>query len=530
MTTMSWAIRGIYCAREGTRFFAAGSNNPYGDGTLNAVYGALEYLLSFRYYALDSYRLDRNVNKLHLLKFDVKDIPDFDRRQIGYGILRANPDYAKRMRVLNYAEAEGIIGGHCQYDLMSQYVNDKDKQDWFSEGSEVYAQFGLCYSNVEMREFFAELLKPYIERNPDAKVIHIGQPDTDGVCDCAACVEGRATKNMNSAGEQINFVNEIAAYLEPWLKENFPNNTFRFSCFAYHGTETPPVVYNEQTGKYEPFSEYVVPRDDVGVYWAPVNMDYSRSITDPDSINASSKTALDGWNDLLEGKEDIYMWSYATNMSNYMIPYTAFPLFSVKENYTYYKDHGVTFIFEQGPSDGESSTLTFEELKIYVMSRLMWDTDLNVNDLVEEFLTFYYGPAGQTMLEYYNVISAHYADLNNRYPASFFGSIFAVIWSEEYWPKGFVDSLDRIFDKAYEDISVLRESDPLSYGEYYDRISKLHLTVDYLNLEYYTAYYKPSDVRKMIDEFEKNCVRFNIYRRSEGNDVSGLIEKWTQKL
>lgn len=525
---------GYIIKTQGNTIFVTGSNSIYSDGTVNGVYEVLEHFVGYHYYAPEAYKLDHNVVNLNLLGFEIENVPDFEKRIIGFGMMRADQMYAERLRVLNYGEdPEGVqgVGGHFQYDLMNKYVKDPDKQDWFVPGSENYADFGLCYSNLEMRKCFAEELKTFIRKDPGTgRILHLGQPDTLGVCKCEACETGRRDKFMNNAGQQIDFVNWIADYLDPWLKENYPDKTYRFSIFAYHYSEQPPVVWNEEKQEYEPFSEYVIPRDNVGIYWAPINQDFSKPITDPTSINTDSKKALEGWNALLKNNtEKVYMWNYCLNMRNYFINYTSFPLNGLAENYKFFYENGVECLFEQGPSEATSSTATMEELRMYVHANLMWDTSLNINDLIHDFISFYYGEAGEVMQEYYDTLNAYFTELNAQ-DSSFFGGIFTEIGNRQYWPKGFVDHLDGLFQKAYQALDPIKESDPERYQMLYGRIEKMYATIDYLNLEHYMSYYKPAQVKEMIERFETISAKYNMYNYAEGQPVTVKINKWKSAL
>lgn len=519
----------------GKTVFVTGSNNQYGEGTRNGIYELLEHFVGYHFYAQDSYKLNKNVFNLKLLNFDIVNIPDFAKRCLGYGLLRSNPTYAKRLRVLNYGEdKEGVynVGGHYQYDLMHKYLNDPTKSHWFASGSEQgYAYFALCYSQEDMIIQFAEDLKPFIINDVnDGRTIMLGITDNFAVCDCEACEEGRRTKYMNNGGEQVYFINYIAEYLTPWLKENFPEKTYRFSFFAYHMAEEPPVVYNETTGEYEPFSEYVIPRNDVGLYWAPINQDFARPITDEVGANSDARKVLDGWSMLFkDSNEGIQMWNYCENYNNYFINLPLVPLNTVSINYKYYLEHGVYYMFEQGPCAGYTSVPTLEELKVYVQANLLWDTTLDVNELIRDFMSFYYGEASVAMSKYLFGLTDYCVELMAN-DTGFFGGVGTAIDNKRFWPKGFVDQMDAWLQEAFAAVETLKATDMDRYKALYGRVEKVYACVDYLNLMHYTSYYKPAERRAMLERFEKTVAKYNMYDYGENKALYDFINVWKASI
>lgn len=511
---------GYVIKRVDNSIYIADGNSIYSEGVIYGVYELLNALVGYKFYAWDGYALEEK-NTVKLIDIELEDVPDIPKRSLGFGTLVNNPSAAMRLRVKNYGDdIEGLVGGHSQFDLLNPNIYYEEHPDWYYCDNNGTPQT-LCYSNVEMREFLAELLKPIILANPKGRIIQLGQADTLYMCMCDECVTAREEKFMNSAGQQIDFLNQIAEYLDPWVQENCPDRNLRYSVFAYHYSEPSPTVYNEQTGKYEPFSEYVIPRDDVGIYWAPVNMDYSKPIYE----NSTSWEALKSWSDLL-GENMIYMWSYCTNFKEYFVNFNNFK--TIGENYRTYAEYGVGYVFDQGNVD--SSVCTFEEMRMWVQSQLLWDTSLNVNELVKEFIDFYYGEAANEIYKYFQELQTYYLYLESQPSSGFVGNIFNTIAAQQFWPKGILDHFDGYFDAAYEKIEPLRESEPARFKTLTDRIDKLHMTIDYLLLTNYQSSYKLDEVTAMIEEFEQNIDRFSLFNYREMIPVSELIDSWKQAL
>ncbi len=85
----------------------------------------------------------------------------------------------------------------------------------------------------------------------------------------------------------------------------------------------------------------------------------------------------------------LYIWDYCTNFRHYQMP---FPNLGVLQpDMRFFRAHGVKGVFEEGNYSGGKGEL--EELRSYLLARLMWNPDADVQRLTTEFLHGYYAPA-----------------------------------------------------------------------------------------------------------------------------------------
>ena len=108
---------------------------------------------------------------------------------------------------------------------------------------------------------------------------------------------------------------------------------------------------------------------------------------------------LEDWSKLTK---NIYIWDYIVNYSNYMAP---FPNFNVLgPNLKTFAEHGAVEVYEE--AQGGSLGNAFEEMKCWVLAQLMWNPDLDTDELVSQFVNDYYGDAAADILDYYNLCHA----------------------------------------------------------------------------------------------------------------------------
>jgi hypothetical protein len=81
-----------------------------------------------------------------------------------------------------------------------------------------------------------------------------------------------------------------------------------------------------------------------------------------------------------EISKDIIVWDYVIQFNNLISPFPN--LHVLKPNIQFFASHGVNAMFEQGNREvgGE-----FAELRAYLLSKLLWNPEANVDTLTERF-------------------------------------------------------------------------------------------------------------------------------------------------
>ncbi len=175
----------------------------------------------------------------------------------------------------------------------------------------------------------------------------------------------------------LRMVNRAAELLE---KEH-PGVTV--GTHAYMSLEAPPAITR--------------PRDNVIVEIPRLRHDTVRSILESEK-NQSFRRNLDRWCELAPGR--IYIWEYGTNFNNFIKPFPC--LRSLAANIKYYHQVGVNGVRIQGNYVSHGGDLVV--LKNYVWGKLLWDPTRDVDQLVQEFCTGYYGPAAEELIAYVNLL------------------------------------------------------------------------------------------------------------------------------
>jgi len=305
------------------------------------------------------------------------------------------------------------IGGFCHtlWDLVPRslfeenkelFAYRKDKGDWVPDQR--------CLTNEAVYEMVRDRVFAYIEANkndPNAKIVSVTQEDNDAYCQCPKC-EAMDALYGGPSGTNIWFTNRIARA----VAEKFPTRPdILVDTFAYTYTVEPP------TG--------IVPEKNVIVRMCSMGCCFNHPLRDcgygkgglfPDMKPHESQFArqMKGWGDLcaVNGAQ-LYVWDYTTNFKFYPAIYPN--LHVIADNLRFFVENGVRGVFEQGYDNGGTEVLPgsvsgeFGELRAYMLAKLLWNPDLNSNQLMAEFMDAYYGEASAPyileFLDYYTNVA-----------------------------------------------------------------------------------------------------------------------------
>jgi hypothetical protein len=91
----------------------------------------------------------------------------------------------------------------------------------------------------------------------------------------------------------------------------------------------------------------------------------------------------------------IYVWDYNVNFSHYLAPMPNVGV--IASNIRFWIDNKAEGVMTQGGYQGPAER---DELKSWVIAKLMWDPSLDENELKRDFILGHYGAAAPAVLEY----------------------------------------------------------------------------------------------------------------------------------
>ena len=355
-------------------------------GTLYAVYTFLENYLDCRWFTKDLTVIPKADDIMIPVDIDYVFKPNLEFRDTdwispkNYAYSVANKLNSQVYRTLDSSVGGGVgYAGSFGHTLTAQFVNASQyfgtNPEYFALRDGVRQPTQLCLTNQDVINLTIEQVRTKLNNYPEATIVSLTQADNGEYCTCDNC-KAIDDAEESQAGTMITFVNKVAQALE----DEFPD--VLFDTFAYQYTRTPPKT--------------VVPRDNVIVRLCSIECCFSHALDDDTcSQNVDFCNDIKKWSEICN---NLYIWDYTTNYGNFNI---LFPNFQVLQpNLQFFANHSVKGVYEEGNYQASTSNGEFAELRAYLLSKLLWDQDADIDKYTKEFCDAYYGEAADEIMEY----------------------------------------------------------------------------------------------------------------------------------
>ena len=401
--------------------------NGYCDrGTLYGVYEFIERYLGVKFLTYDTTYIPEMKDVMIEEKLNVLEKPAFEIRHL-YSQTAGDGLFATRRRLTN-GGGNGMAkygGGLVENGWSGNFHNtmaylqtspffEDNKEAWLNDEENM-----ICYTNgltddgeldqsmaiSAVKTVIEEVKRKILNSLPTQKYFMIGQEDHNAPCNCTRCLASVA-RNGSRTGMMLVWMNAIAKEIEAWAKETVPNKEYYLSCFAYQWSAMPPVKTDAATGKYVPFNQSVIPHKSIYIFYAPIGICYHHTIEDTScTMNDVGRAQLNAWKALTDR---LAVWDYGVNYRHFL---WWFPNLSViKDNLKTYREYGVQIIRHQAACFDKTGYQ--QQLNTYLISKLMWDFEQDVYDIVDEFNRYYFEEGAEDMNAFVDLFESHYAMLN----------------------------------------------------------------------------------------------------------------------
>ena len=360
-------------------------------GVMYGIYAFLEDILGVRFYSHDVTKIPTR-ETIEFDDLEYTDKPALEHRQLDYPVL-VRPEWSARNR-LNGAGVDNWYGGithgyslfvHSFNHLCNPDVYFDEHPEYFSmvNGERIKEQTQLCLTNPEVLQIVIENVKKALRANPKARIVSVSQNDWYNPCECPECAKVDAENGAHS-GTMIQFVNKVAEAIE----EEFPNVVV--DTLAYMYTRKPPKV--------------VKPRHNVCVRLCSIECCFAHPLETCREVTGGFKTRaktsdssfqedLINWGKICDR---IYIWDYVTNYRYFWLPFPNFQVLG--PNMQFFVKNGVKGVYEEGNYQSVSPDMT--EMRTWLLAKLLWNPDFDVDAGIVEFTDAVYGPAAAEIREY----------------------------------------------------------------------------------------------------------------------------------
>ncbi len=448
-------------------------------GLQNAVYTFLESYLGCRRYST-SFQVIPETPTIILSPVDDRQVPALafrmqDIRHTSYNAWHK----------LSEPNEWGLFV-HTFKDLVPAEKYFADHPEYFSECNGVrVADAQLCLSNPDVYRIVLDELRHRMQENPDARYWSVSQNDTYVPCNCDAC-RARDSAEGSPSGSLIHFVNRVA--------REFPDKVI--STLAYQYSRSAPA--------------HVRPESNVNIMLCSIECNRCKPIPD-DPANASFVKDIKDWNRIAD---NILIWDYVIQFRNLVSP---FPNLSILQpNIRFFVDNGITAVFEQGVATMQGE---FAELRVYLLAKLLWNPNINVDSVMTDFLDGYYGDAAPFVREYIDIMQ----DALERSGEDL--SIYGYPYPSDngYLSEQMLNRYDVLFAQA--------ENAVIGQPDYLRHVQTAHLPVQYAILEQAKmlgfakrGFFTSTDDRSLVARPEMKTLLQTFYDRCIDGGITRLWE------
>ena len=438
-------------------------------GSIYGVVTLLEQYLGVSYYGDHEYSLQPQ-KSIHLPSFKLIDNPAFRYRQ---SQCYATQDTLYKIWYRFELPSEVFAGGywvHTFDKILPSSVYGKSHPEYYSyfNGERHPGNHSQwCLTNPEVFEIVSHKVDSIFKANPGKKIISISQNDGNFTnCTCDNCKKIDEEEGSPS-GSIIYFLNKLAA--------RFPDK--EFSTLAYLYSMKPP--------------KNIKPLPNVNIMLCDIDCKREVSLTE----NASGREfvkALEGWSKITN---NIFVWDYGINFDNYVSPFPNFHI--LQDNIRLFKKYHATMHHSQ---IGGRLGSDFPELRAYMVSKLMWNPEVNADSLMQTFLKGYYGPAAPYVYQYIKIMEG--AIIASGVPLWIYDS--PVSHKNGMLKPALMKRYNALFDQAEE--AVAKDETFLK------RVRRSRLPLQYSELEIARTESQKDlqDIEQKLDLFEARTKEFNV--------------------
>ncbi len=460
-------------------------------GTLNGVHTFLEERLGVRWFTPEVETVP-STGSLVLPALREIRVPALEYREVFWTEIMRDGDFASRHRMngpnCHLTEKHGgpaVVYFPFVHSLDALVPPElyKEHPEYFPliDGKRVDGYVQRCLSNPDVLKLSVAKVRLWIREHPDATIISVSQNDTGKWCHCEKCKSVDDAEGTPAAS-LLWFVNAIATDIE----HDFPQ--IRIDTLAYQYTRKPPKTLR--------------PHPNVIIRLCSIECCFAHSLAGCDSSeNRRFREDIVAWEPVAP---KLYIWDYTPNFAHYQQPFPNFD--ALQPNVQFFAQHGVKGLFEQGNySAGGNGELG--PLRSYLLAKLLWDPQTDMQRHIREFLAAYYGQAAGPMGDYLELLESQVR-----------GGVHAHIFESpkaRYLNDQFLSAAEKIFTRAEQ----AAENDEIRF-----RVQTARLPVWYVQIA--TNRVSGEERKALLQRFLQTARKAGVSNISE----SQSLEDWGKKI
>ncbi|MEX2172538.1 MAG: DUF4838 domain-containing protein [Pirellulales bacterium] len=355
----------------------------------------------------------------------------------------------------------------------------------FKQGQFPYGM-QLCLSHPDVLRIVTENVLDTFANRPDLLNVSVAANDGGAHCQCPDCSaidqrEGSAT------GSLLQFVNTVADE----VARKYPGRMI--STLAYSDTAAPPKSLR--------------PNENVQIQWCSIGTCFLHAFNDSScSQNEWHTSQLRRWAELTD---NLYTWNYYLHDEKHGFQLPMPNLRLIDDNIRYQLSLGVRGMFMQATTSCHGTE--WEELRNYMLSRLMWDPSQDGDQLMREWLELHYGPAAPPIVRWIDRL--HDRSLASGKHCRCLGGSFSDFGLDESDAQSGLEAIDKAMQLAGDDEALRGRIEKAAIWAYRAAIDPVWLAQEGEPIDPLLA----ERMRPLADRYFKLCKKHGATRTAEGS-------------
>lgn len=369
-------------------------------GTFNGVCRFLEKYVGIRWYLPgEAGTVIPQIAKLEIPEMETRMAPDIEQRFAYICNFPNYPEQAMWYRHVGFGAPHPVPISHSYLDMLKykdshpEYFALIDGKRDFDNRSVSWGG-NLCLSNPGTMDAWLEMIGEYFQEHPEAVIYPVCPNDgLERICECPDC-QAQISPELGDSGKFSNYIWNFSNKLAREVGKRWPGRCV--GTFAYEH-------YRELPNNIETFEPNLA-----------VLVCYSRQFFNVPSEKEKIRRTLEAWK---KRSPKLYVWTYP--QLDYFRPWIGFPWLNpeiMQEDIRANRALGILGGFSETEQNETIPERLLEEykqngqsffypglanLKYYLLIKLQWDADLDVQALLDEYYRLFFGPAEEPMRKFW---------------------------------------------------------------------------------------------------------------------------------
>ena len=504
-------------------------------GVMYGVYDYIEKFLGVRFLTADAEYIPEN-GSIVVPDKNYFSNPDFSMRTYLFGDTfqdTADMDHIARTRTVDlFTEVDKTHGGKTTvygrnvnhnfhfYVPFEKYGNDHPEfYRFIYVNAEILPTIDITNGitddgkldesmDVSVAKIVIDEMKKDIEKYPDVEVFCFTQEDGPYYFDDEH--NHALEAKYKRSGILIRFCNVLVRELNKYLAEK-GSRRIKIMTFAYDYAKEAPV--KTENGNLVPLDETVVADENLIIQLALFRNGYYDYFSDKQEPHI--RKSMSEWKIVAD---NFWFWAYDSDFHRYLFFYDSFR--NIAKDVRGFKDYGITYLCVQGSHD--STHIWQNKIRAYAYRKLMWNSKLDDNRLIDEFIDLYYGEGANAVRTIISLFHKQFEKLEEDGKTVFCGSFGSCEKPEANPPELLYEAIKAV-EKGEQKISSTSLPEKTK-AEFIRRLEEVRLTPLMLLCDNYYFYY-PSAPR---EEYE--AARKDFFDCAERANLDKVAERWTTDM